>query len=284
MGFIFDTDSITPDSGSGGGSIATKYGATINTIFGDVDAEGVLQYPTEEKDLIFTGVKELLTNGLAYKFYKSAITSVSFPDLEEATTSMCLDHAFANSKVKKAYFPKLITIDVFGHIFRDSDLDEISLPILQTLSGGSTGTGLYYAFSGTKIIELDFKELTTIMSNNYTCVNMCSNCSDLKTVRFRKLATIPTKSSGTSSNFNGAFAGTPKLKDIYFNEVNTSTFTGGYTNVFNNMFDTNSGKTNGCTVHFPSNMQSTISSLAGYPTFGGSSNYITIAFDLPATS
>ena len=37
------------------------------------------------------------------------------------------------------------------------------------------------------------------------------------------------------------------------------------------------------TIHFPSNLQSTISQLDGYPLFGGESGYIVLAFDLPAT-
>lgn len=38
----------------------------------------------------------------------------------------------------------------------------------------------------------------------------------------------------------------------------------------------------GCTVHFPSNLESTIQGLAGYPNFGGTNT--TLLFDLPATS
>jgi hypothetical protein len=38
------------------------------------------------------------------------------------------------------------------------------------------------------------------------------------------------------------------------------------------------------TIHFPSNMETTISTLTTYPLFGGTSGYVTLAFDLPATS
>ena len=38
------------------------------------------------------------------------------------------------------------------------------------------------------------------------------------------------------------------------------------------------------TLHFPSNLESTIQGLPGYPLFGGTSGYVVLAFDLPATS
>ena len=81
-----------------------------------------------------------------------------------------------------------------------------------------------------------------------------------------------------------AFQGCYKLQTINFDSLKTTSF--GNVNAFNNMFNSNTGSeaTGGCTVHFPSNLQSTISGLTGYPTFGGSSSYINLAFDLPATS
>jgi hypothetical protein len=38
------------------------------------------------------------------------------------------------------------------------------------------------------------------------------------------------------------------------------------------------------TIHFPSNLESTIQTLTGYPLFGGTSGKVVLAFDLPATS
>jgi hypothetical protein len=44
------------------------------------------------------------------------------------------------------------------------------------------------------------------------------------------------------------------------------------------------GTTTTHTLHFPSNLESTIQGLSGYPTFGGTSGYVVLAYDLPATS
>ena len=59
----------------------------------------------------------------------------------------------------------------------------------------------------------------------------------------------------------------------------TSTSFGSFTNQFNNMLY---GVT-GCTVHFPSNLQSVIGSWADVTNgFGGTNT--TVSFDLPATT
>ena len=268
---------------SGGGS-QTKYGATVNTFLGDVDANGVLQTPTEQSDLVFTGVKTLAANALSYKFYKIKAKSVLFPDLEEANGNNCLYHSFDGSFIKTVSFPKLISIDGATYIFSDSTLKSVSMPNLTTVIGGGLINGLLRAFSSTQITELNFPKLTTIIGDYSGLAYICFSCLKLETVRFPMLATIPTRSSSSATNFYSAFYGCTALKDIYFNAINSNTFTGGYTYVFNNMFSSTSGRTNGCTVHFPSNMQSIISGLNGYPTFGGNARYITIAFDLPATN
>ena len=45
----------------------------------------------------------------------------------------------------------------------------------------------------------------------------------------------------------------------------------------------NTGTTTTHTLHFPSNLESTIQGLTGYPLFSGTSGYVVCAFDLPAT-
>lgn len=67
------------------------------------------------------------------------------------------------------------------------------------------------------------------------------------------------------------------ITDLYFNSLTSSSF-GSYTNQFSNML---SGVT-GCTVHFPSNLQSVIGSWADVTNGFGGTNTI-VLFDLPAT-
>ena len=79
-----------------------------------------------------------------------------------------------------------------------------------------------------------------------------------------------------------ALGGNDLLENVYFNALKTTSF-GSYTTAFVNIL-TASGTNKTHTLHFPSNLQSTISGLTGYPNFGGTSGYVTLAFDLPATT
>ena len=75
-----------------------------------------------------------------------------------------------------------------------------------------------------------------------------------------------------------AFQSCTGLTNISFPAL-TSTGFGSYTNQFNDMLQ---GVT-GCTVHFPSNLQSVIGSWSGVTNgFGGTNT--TVLFDLPATT
>lgn len=104
------------------------------------------------------------------------------------------------------------------------------------------------------------------------------NGSSIKYIDFSELYHLPTmgRISGYSTPFT-AIVGNTEGVHIYFRALTTQTYfnpkifralcLGGATNT---------------TVHFPSNLESIISGLEGYPNFGGINT--TIAYDLPATS
>ena len=154
--------------GSGGGS---KYGATAGTFLGDVNANGVLQLPTEQSDLVFTGVKDVANFGLYYRFIRTEVKSASFPSL-------------------------------------------------------------------------------TTISGIIACYYMFNNCT--------------------------------ALTDVYFPALTTTSFS-SRVNQFNMMMS-GTGANVTHTLHFPSNLESKIQTLTGYPTFGGTSGYVVLAFDLPQTN
>ena len=209
--------------GSGGSS--TKYGITINGVLGDVDASGVLQYPSASQEIVFTGVRDIASQCLRYKFTGSKLTSASFP-------------------------------------------------ALTTVSGSY---GMYRAFGYCSVLtSLSFPKLTTVSGAN-GMNNVAYHCPFLENVSFPKLVTI----SGTYA-MRSAFDSDTRLQNVYFNGLTTSSF-GSYKNQFTGMM-TSTGSTVTHTLHFPSNMQSTISGLQGYPLFGGTSGKVVLSFDLPATS
>ena len=99
------------------------------------------------------------------------------------------------------------------------------------------------------------------------------NCTNLTSVDLSSLTTL----SGSQA-MSQAFYGCTGLTSLSFPAL-TSTSFGSYTNQFNSML---SGVT-GCTVHFPSNLQSVIGSWSSVTAgFGGTNT--TVLYDLPATT
>lgn len=95
-------------------------------------------------------------------------------------------------------------------------------------------------------------------------------------------ATIGASSITGSQAFYCAFQSCKEISDIYFSNLKTNSF-GTLKNQLQSMMNS-TGNTKKHTLHFPSNLESTISKLTGYPLFGGTSGYVVCAFDLPATS
>lgn len=126
----------------------------------------------------------------------------------------------------------------------------------------------------TGLISVDLSSVLTISGTN--ALNLAFNsCTNLISVDLSALRSI----SGSSA-LGGAFFGCTGLdnKSISFPAL-TSTGFGSYTNQFTLML---SGVT-GCTVHFPSNLQSVIGNWSSV-TAGFSGTNTTVLFDLPATT
>ena len=164
--------------------------------------------------------------------------------------------------------------------------------------------GLYAAFRGcTGLTSVDLSSVTSVANNGlyyicYGCTGLTGsmdlssvtsvgtggfygsfyNCADLTSVDLSSVTSV------AGNGFGFAFQGCKKLQTINFDSLTTTSFSN--VNAFASMFNnkTSSEATGGCTVHFPSNLASTVAGLTGYPTFGGNANYITLSFDLPATS
>lgn len=263
------TDIATIPSGGGG----TKYGCTVDNLLGNVDANGELQYPLADTsgNIVFTGVKSIKQNYILYrKFANNTNLShgVIFPDLENIGVSVgesqyCCYEAFRNTGITSVSFPKLkaiySTADIAFYMFSGCyNLASIYLPELEEIH-----SGFQYFLTGSSVMG-----------------------GSLTSVTFDKLNIIfQGGTSASSSTFRGVFQYQPKLAHIYFPAITTSTF-GSRVGQFNNMFNSSTGSeaTGGCTMHFPSNLATTIAGLSGYPTFGGDANYINLSFDLPATS
>lgn len=213
---------------------------------------GVYQIPTENFTFSLpSDATDIGDYALYYAFYNS--TSLTSVDLSSLTTvsGRGLYYAF----------------------YGCTGLTSVDLSSLTTVSGTSA---LSRAFQGcTGLTSVSFPALTTVSSTN--ALNYAfAGCTGLTSVSFPALTTI----SGNSA-LNSAFNGCTGLTNIYFRALTTTSF-GSNKNQFGSMMANTGTKVH--RIHFPSNMQSTISGLAGYPTFGGTSGYVVLAFDLPATS
>lgn len=269
-------------SGSGTG---TKYGATGGTFLGDINGSGVLQKPTGgSTSITFTGVQDVAQGALSYKFYQAnSIGAVSFPALTTVSAQYSIENAFENSSTTSLSFPELTTVSgqySMQYLCRDcANIQSINFPKLQTIGGSSSLRGAFN--NASSLTSCGLPKLQTVSGN--AALHSFLNGTSVVTVSFPMLSSV----TGTSV-FTSCFANCKVITDIYFNSLTTTSF-GSNLNQFNNMFNSNASAGTAATsgnvnVHFPSNLETTISSLTGYPLFGGASGRVTLLFDLPATS
>ena len=149
-------------------------------------------------------------------------------------------------------------------------LTSVDLSSLATVSGSAACNSMFSGCTG--LTSVDLSSLATV-SGGTTCAYMFSNCTGITSVDLSSLTTVL---DGNTCQY--MFGGCTGLTSLSFPAL-TSTSFGSYTNQFNNMLY---GVT-GCTVHFPSNLQSVIGSWSDVTAgFGGTNT--TVLFDLTATS
>lgn len=146
-------------------------------------------------------------------------------------------------------------------------LTKSGLGSLKTLSGAGACNNMFLGCSN--LVDAEMENLETISMYQYY---MFRNCTKLETVDFAKLSSL-----NTNQAMYRFFWGSTALKNIYFRALKSTSF-GNFNTVFKDMLF---GVT-GCTVHFPSNLQSTIGSWTDVTGgFGGTNT--TVLFDLTAT-
>lgn len=333
--------------GVNGSLETTRYGASLNTFFGEV-INGELERPSELVDLVFSGVVSIGNKALFYQFYDNdAIRSVSFPDLVSSdylgglqdsfygcsnlTTLSCpkakrlyapyafsgcpnldnvylpelevmryMSYSFSGSKVTNLVMPKVKSITGANGCFNNIKIEELDMSSVETISGLNAAMEfLSYCqhlvsadFSGLtevngqsacsnmflndeKLESLDMSNLETVIGTN-AMTYLCYGCSRLKTMTFDKLSKVGKSVGGyTYYEFQWAFA-LSGIETLSFPALKSDSFV-DY-EVFMNMLY----GVDGCTVHFPSNLQAVIGNWADVINgFGGTNT--TVLFDLPAT-
>lgn len=190
--------------------------------------------------------------------------------------------ATAISSIPSSSTPTLITKNITqnGTYNASSDNADGYSSVTVNVSGGG-GIGIPREVKN-GVYQMPTTSFTFSLPSNVTDVGKHGliyafyGCTGLTTVDLSSLTSV-----GTNGLAN-AFRNCTGLTDIYFRALTTSSF-GTYKNQFNNMM-TATGTSKTHTLHFPSNMESTILGLTGYPLFGGTSGYVVLVYDLPATS
>jgi hypothetical protein len=150
-----------------------------------------------------------------------------------------------------------------------TSLTTVDISSLTTISGSCSGMFSYCS----ALSSISLPALNTVLGG---CGLLFQNCTSLTSITFPALTTID-----YTSAFSGMFKNCTSLTSVSFPAL-TSTSFGSYKNQFTDLV---SG-VDGCTIHFPSNLDpangsTVISSLNTYPLFGGTNTVL--AFDLPET-
>lgn len=236
-----------------------RCGVSIGNLIGPIDSNGVLQFPFGFDAIDFSGMEDVGSYALYYKFIRLAGPAgpVSFPDLETVAGQYSMAFSFyQNTGVSMASFPSLTSVT--GQYSMQScfsgcnNLTGFSMPELVAVSGNNSMTGMFGSCQS--LTSVSFPKLTTI-SGTSALSSMFGSCSNLENVSFpllttvlqsglssifqscTKLATMEfpelTEASGNSA-LSGCFGYCPNIETVRFTKLNdvsgASTFSSCFTN------------------------------------------------------
>ena len=217
----------------------------------------------------FSDIMAIDDYGFDHAFYNCTGLTGTLVMYAEVSGRYGLNYAFANcTGITRVDFELLDTIGQYGLNYAFANCTGLTRVDFEWLVELSSQYGLNYAFANcTGLTRVKFYYLAAITARAF------QGCTSLESIEFESLSSI-TGSAAFGNTFNGCTG----LKDVYFPALKTTSF-GNRVNQFNNMLSS-TGTDVTHTLHFPSNLRNTISGLTGYPTFGGDSGYVTLAFDL----
>ena len=215
---------------TGGGGATTKYGVSIDNLLGNVDENGVYQFPREQFVLNGSGIKDFGYRTMYYKFYYAdSLISASFPDLETISQNYTCNYTFANcGALTNTGLQNLKTISgqsACVHMYEYCmALTSTGLDNLESITGTGACQQMFYSCSG--LVRVDFPKLTVVSDTNAmgknTVTGMFRNCTNLAEMHFRADAqTLIESLAGYSSKF-----GAPSTCTIYFDLIGTITVNG----------------------------------------------------------
>lgn len=221
----------------------------------------------------FTGINSYV---LAGAYYSNTTISgpVVFQDLTNISGAYACAETFYGTRVSGFSAPSLTNVGgdhACYRMFVSSQITYASMPNLVTVSAS---WAFYEAFSMSRVSSIDASSLQTV-SGLHAFSRAFYDCDYLTTISFPVLENITGQKA-----FYWAFASST-ITSLSFPALKSTSF-GSYKDQFDGML---TGVTD-CMIHFPTNLNpalgsTVISSLNGYPDFGGT--HTQLSFDLPAT-
>ena len=268
------------------------YNITISNVIGDVDEDGVYQFPRNTGVFVGMGIKEIPSYGLYYKFYNSGISEFHMPDLEivgeyglslcfqggkvgvvdmpklSRCGDFCMRQAFRFCPVEEENvflnFTELSGLYIANEIFYLAKLKKTSLVNIKRIQGTYTLNSAYQL--NRDLLETGLNNLEEIFGAN-VCQSMFSGCEKLTTTGLVRLRKIMGNRSCAKM-----FAGCTSLtKEYFYNLVEIE-----LTNALEDMFLNCDNLTE---IHFRREIQSVVEGLVGYDNKFGAPN-AQIIFDL----
>lgn len=260
---------------------SARFGVEINAFLGTVSSwGGGYSKPSTQQDIVFTGVKSITSEKAMYHTFHASntIRSIDFPDLTSVNAYNPLAYlATEDTKLVSLTFPKITAFRGYACAEHMAEKTKVSTAVFPALT--TMGTGQYdvhqleYAYKDCKYLETIEMDLLTNISpyGLYGCFELDPAETNLVlSTAFTNVATIG------DYGLARAFAGRSNI-ELYFKALTSSSF-GAVTTQFNDMLI----NADGCTVHFPSNVQAVIENWTDVQNrFSGTNT--TILYDLPAT-
>ena len=268
---------------------SSRFGATLDTFLGDVDSNGVLQAPSAETNLVFSGVTDLGDNALAYVYRNSSgIKSLAFPNLGKISgTSAMLSICYNCKSLASVQFPILKEVTANSacqSMLRGCTLlESIKFPFLETITGHEAFSEAFASCSNLESVQ--FPKLKKIGDDTATGTNAGHfyyafyNASKVTSLEFPELTAIYC----TSIVGAGTFYGNDRIQKMYFPKLSVIDKSPAHSSVAtsdaqNNIFDSCDSLTE---IHFGAANQAAIEATSGYPTlWGRGAGNATVYFDL----
>ena len=229
-----------------------------------VDQDGKLLFDLE--NIVFSGFNDIGDYTFIDRFHYNEFSLVDLSNLTEISGELACEEMFYECYLTSVDLSNLTTISgiyACDKMFLKSSISSIDLSNLTTISGEYSCGEM---FVQSDLSSIDLSSLTTI-SGEHAC-SMMFGYSSISSIDLSGLTTISGKSACSQMFYN-----CKNLKNLSFPSLKTIS----NQNAFFGLITVCSN----VTIHFPSNMQSIIQGLSGYPNFSGTNT--TLLFDLPST-